>query len=245
MNKKKIIAEQIWSILAILVPTLLYIGYAVTKVYLWRFLITAFLLALVLTYLLKASIGTSGIWKEYGAIPLAFLFSIIGDFFLHLKGTSLQALCPSLPSFLTTFILGVAFFFLAHCSYIVFFLKHGKVNWFIMWTLVGLMAIYSATMLMPSIKDKAISIAVILYILISCLSVSCAAGMKMDKGIKYLMVAGISSLLFSDYLISQHNFLHVNFGYFLMLPTYYLSQVLISIALFTILLGKTRNRCSQ
>ena len=232
MNKKIIITEQLWGILAIIIPTLLYIGYAVTKVYLWRFLITAILLALVLSYLVKVGTGMSGIWKEFGAIPLAFLFSIIGDFFLHLKGTSLQALCPSLPSFLTTFILGVAFFFLAHCSYIVFFLKHGKVNWLIMWTLIGLMAIYSATILMRGIEDNAIRIAIILYIIISCLSVSCAAGMKIDKGMKYLMVAGISSLLFSDYLISQHNFLHVNFGYFLMLPTYYLSQVLISIALF-------------
>ena len=232
MNKKIIITEQLWGILAIIIPTLLYIGYAVTRVYLWRFLLTAFLLASVLAYLIKTGSGKSGIWKEFGAIPLAFLFSIIGDFFLHLKGTSLQALGLALPSFLTTFISGVAFFFLAHCSYIVFFLKHGKVNWLIMWTLIGLMAIYSATILMRGIEDNAIRISIILYIIISCLSVSCAAGMKIDKGMKYLMVAGISSLLFSDYLISQHNFLHVNFGYFLMLPTYYLSQVLISIAIF-------------
>ena len=78
-----------------------------------------------------------------------------------------------------------------------------------------------------------------LYILVSCVSVSSAAAMPlsdaMDRTAKTLVIIGISSLLFSDFLISLHDFVGIPTGYFLMLPTFYLSQILVTGAIIHLL----------
>ena len=134
---------------------------------------------------------------------------------------------------------GVGLYFIAHFWYICFTLRDKKINW---WLLGGLLAAFIAyffILLVPNISNQGIRIAVMLYILVSCVSVSSAAAMPlsdaMDRTAKTLVIIGISSLLFSDFLISLHDFVGIPTGYFLMLPTFYLSQILVTGAIIHLL----------
>ena len=204
------------------VPVVLFPIYAATGIFWFRCAIIVFLLFYVL-WLLFARVPKEH-RKKTAFIPAAFFFSIIGDLFLHFD----EGRAP-------LFIAGVAVYFVAHMSYIGFTLRRGKVNWWMMGLLTALFTIYFIVLLVPNISDKGILVAVFLYILVSCFSVSAASGMPlgagMDRLAKGLVIGGISSLLFSDFVLSLHDFVGVQTGYFLMLPTFYLSQMLVTAAL--------------
>lgn len=206
----------------LLVPVVLYTAFAITDIFWFRCAIIVFLLAYVL-WLLFAKVPKEHRCKA-AFIPAAFFFSIIGDLFLHFD----EGRAP-------LFIAGVAVYFVAHMSYIGFSLRRGKVNWWMMGILTTLFTVYFIFLLYPNISNTGILVAVFLYILVSCFSVSAASGMPlgdgMDKLAKGLVIGGISSLLFSDFVLSLHDFVGVQTGYFLMLPTFYLSQMLVTAAL--------------
>ena len=208
------------------VAVVLYILYAFTRIYWFRWSIIAFLLVFVLQLILRKS--PQGSLRKYLFIPLAFGFSIIGDMFLHYdKGRA------------PLFIAGVGFYFIAHIFYICYTLRKGRMNKVLFAILTVIFLAYYVWLLVPSISNAGVRIAVLLYILVSCLSVSCAAAMPyspaMDRTAKTLVVTGISSLLFSDFLISLHDFLKIDTGFFLMLPTFYLSQILVTAAVIHLL----------
>lgn len=211
------------------VAVILYILYACTDIYWFRWSIIAFLLLYVLQLILRKA--PKGSIMRYLFVPLAFGFSIIGDMFLHYD----EGRAP-------LFIAGVAFYFIAHVFYICYTLRKGNVNWVMLAVLTAVFIAYYFWLLVPSISNTGIRAAVLLYILVSCLSVSCASAMPygptMDKTAKLLVITGISSLLFSDFLISLHDFMGISTGYFLMLPTFYLSQILVSGAVIHLLDGR-------
>ncbi|MBQ5985017.1 MAG: hypothetical protein IJL56_08605 [Bacteroidales bacterium] len=208
------------------VAVILYVLYACTGIYWFRWSIIAFLLVFVLQLILRKA--PEGSLRKYLFVPLAFAFSIVGDMFLYYD----QGRAP-------LFIAGVAFYFIAHIFYICYTLRKGRVNGILLSVLTVIFLAYFIWMLVPSISNNGIRIAVLLYILISCLSVSCAAAMPygptMDKTAKILVITGISSLLFSDFLISLHDFMGIQTGYAMMLPTFYLSQILVSAAVIHLL----------
>ena len=222
MNKK-----LIYLLLATVVPAALFTAYACTEVYIWRCLIIFWLLALVTVLIVSAPKGSRDKYMKF--IPAAFGFSIVGDYLLHLaheKGALF-------------FIAGVIAYFIAHMSYIAFTMRKGKVNWWMFALLCVVFGLYFVFLLIPGIESMGIRIAVLAYVLVSAFSVSTASAMPlgptMDKTGKILVLCGICSLVVSDIILSLHDFVGISTGYFLMLPLFYLSQVLVSCGLIHIL----------
>lgn len=214
----------------LLVAVILYIIYALTGIYVSRAAIIVFLMFWCLYLIFRHASKDSR--KKFIFVPLAFLFSIFGDLCLHLDSNY-----PKYEAII--FIVGVALYFIAHVWYICFTLREGKINKLLLSILAVVFIVYFIFLLYPNISNNGIRVAVMLYILVSCVSVSSAAAMPygpdMDKTAKVLTVCGISSLLFSDFLISLHDFVGIPTGYSLMLPTFYLSQILVTGALIHLL----------
>ena len=210
-------------LLATVVPAGLYAAYAATEVYIWRCLIIFWLLGLALWLILSAPKERRDKYMKF--IPAAFAFSIFGDYLLHLaheKGAIF-------------FIAGVIAYFIAHMSYIGFTMRKGNVNWWMFALLCAVFTAYFIFLLIPGISSMGIRIAVLAYIFVSAFSVSAASGTPfgptMDRTGKILTLCGICSLVVSDILLSLHDFAGISTGYILMLPLFYLSQVLVTCAL--------------
>ncbi|MBR5700499.1 MAG: hypothetical protein IKX37_05335 [Bacteroidales bacterium] len=216
----------IYFLLATVVPAGLYAAYAATEVYIWRCLIIFWLLGLVLWIIFAAPKERRDKYMKF--IPAAFGFSIVGDYLLHLahdKGAMF-------------FIAGVIAYFIAHMSYIGFTMRKGKVNWWMFALLCVVFGLYFVFLLIPGIESMGIRIAVLAYIFVSAFSVSTASatpfGPTMDRTGKLLVLSGVCSLVVSDILLSLHDFAGIPTGYFLMLPLFYLSQVLVTCGLIHI-----------
>ncbi len=216
----------IYFLLATVVPAALYAAYAATEVYIWRCLIIFWLLGLVLWIIFAAPKERRDKYMKF--IPAAFGFSIVGDYLLHLahdKGAMF-------------FIAGVIAYFIAHMSYIGFTMRKGKVNWWMFALLCVVFGLYFVFLLIPGIESMGIRIAVLAYIVVSAFSVSTASatpfGPTMDRTGKLLVLCGVCSLVVSDILLSLHDFAGIPTGYFLMLPLFYLSQVLVTCGLIHI-----------
>jgi uncharacterized membrane protein YhhN len=211
--------KKYWPVIP---PVILYVLYEATGVFWFRFSIIAFLLCYVLLLIFaRTDNRTRG---KYLFIPCAFFLSIIGDLFLHYD----EGRAP-------LFIAGVVFYFIAHLSYIGFTLRKGKVNWWLMLLLCIGFGVYYILLLRPGISNPAIRIAVVAYILVSSLSLSTAAAMPVTAALwrttKILIICGIASLAISDAILALHDFGGIGTGYFLMLPLFYMSQILVTCAL--------------
>lgn len=155
------------------------------------------------------------------SLILAFLFSIIGDYFLSNKEKKD-----------IYFIYGIGAYFLAHIMYLVFCVLL-KVN--IVVLLVSFAALlviylaYYAIRLKPAIEDKNLSMAVIAYLLISCGVLACAISSMTISIVKALVISSIALIVFSDTLIAEADFIGNKKLSFLILPTYYLAQILLTV----------------
>jgi len=158
--------------------------------------------------------------KDTWFIIGAFMFSIAGDWFLsHMNGD------------LTMFSKGIALFFLAHIGYLMFALMNGKINWRFTGFLLLIYLSFFFIILYPAINDKILMLATLIYLLVSCLSLGAALGIKADPVIKWTFVFGIFLILFSDTIISLTEFLGYKTFDFLILPTYYLAHISITFSL--------------
>lgn len=154
-------------------------------------------------------------------IALAFILSIGGDWMLKFKDT--------IP---IRFIYGIGLYFLAHVSYLVFFLKHGKINIISLVVLLAGYGIFFVVSLVPAISDTLLLIAVLLYLIVSCVTLAAVIGVNITSKLsKWLFVAGIVCLVFSDTLIALKEFLGNDTLYFLMMPTFYLSYIFATAAI--------------
>lgn len=195
----------------LLLPILFMIGYLVTREYIFNFATTFSCIPIVVYYGMKE--------KRYAStviISLAFIFSIAGDWVLKIY-----------------FVYGIALFFIAHIWYIIYSLRNGKINKRLLLIISALALVYYIVFLMPAISDKVMNGAVLIYILISCLSVAAAKDLNAGYVTKELYFNGICCLIFSDILISMNKFLYIDIFYFLMLPTYYASQILVTAAIMS------------
>ena len=150
----------------------------------------------------------------------AFLFSIAGDWFMSNKlGDTMM------------FSKGIALFFLAHLGYLGFALVNGKIKW--RFTLIILMAylLFYFLLLIPSIDDKILRYAALIYLLISCLTFGTSIGIKGDKVFKWSYILGIFLIVFSDTIIALTEFLGYTTLDFMILPTYYLAHISITFSL--------------
>lgn len=158
--------------------------------------------------------------KETWLIIGAFLLSIAGDWFLsNMDGNPMM------------FSKGIALFFLAHVGYLMFAVFNGRIRWRFTGILLAVFLVFYFVILYPSINNKILILAVLIYLLVSCLSMGAAVGIKSDPLVKWSYAFGIFLILFSDTIISLKEFLGYNILNFIILPTYYLAHISITFSL--------------
>lgn len=158
--------------------------------------------------------------KDNWLIIGAFLFSIAGDWCLSnkLEDTSM-------------YVKGIALFFFAHLCYLLFAIFNGQIKWkFTIVFLIGFLLFFFLS-LYPSINDKVLMIAALVYLIVSCLSFGASLGIKDNSIFKWAYVFGIFLVLFSDTLISFTEFIGYKKFNFLILPTYYLAHISVTFSL--------------
>ena len=155
--------------------------------------------------------------KDIWMLVAAFLFSIIGDWFLsNMNGEGMM------------FVKGIALFFLAHVGYLAYALMNGKIKWTLTaMVLIGFLAFFFV-MLYPTFTDMVLMVASLIYLLISCFSLGASVGMKANGVVKWSYVFGIILILFSDTIISFKEFMDYHTFDFLITPTYYLAHICIT-----------------
>ena len=165
-------------------------------------------------------------WKQLKTVPdiwfviAAFLFSIAGDWFLSNKGDSFMM-----------FSAGIGLYLFAHVGYLWFALKNGRIHTLFTIVLLAGYLLFFFVKLYPALDDTILLIAVLVYLLISCLSLGAAFGIKLPSLIKWSYFAGVSLVLLSDTIISLNEFTSYSTLNFLILPTYYAAHMSITFAL--------------
>ena len=160
--------------------------------------------------------GSKDIWW----ILAAFLFSIIGDWFLsHKNGNSLM------------FIKGIALFFLAHVGYLLYALFNGRIKVVFTGILLVAYLAFFFLVLYPNFTDVPLMVASLVYLLISCFSLGAAMGMRGDPTAKQSFILGIVLIIFSDTIIAFKEFVDYHTFDFLITPTYYLAHIFITFSL--------------
>jgi len=151
------------------------------------------------------------------AVVVALVMSMVGDYFLSSRSGH--------PHY---FEAGIAAFFAAHLGFLRYALANGRLHKVALAILLGAFVPYCALALSPAIEGAVLWVAVWLYLLVSCVGLAAAFGLKQPLVVKILYVAGIGSLVFSDTLISLSEFLHWRAFNALILPTYYLAHLAVT-----------------
>ncbi len=174
--------------------------------------------ALILFLALRPRLGQAG--ADVYFVIAAFLFSTAGDYFLSNK--SGQALY---------FVIGIGLYLLAHLGYLGFAWRNGRLHWPVLALLLLVFLPYYALLLYPAIADPVLSFSVLAYLLISCLTLAVAAGLRLSQPPKGAYIFGVALIVLSDTIISLNEFLQYRQLNWLILPTYYLAHLSISYAL--------------
>ena len=170
--------------------------------------------------LLWAYQGRPAYRLDVTAVVLAFVFSAVGDYFLSNKGgTEIY------------FVVGIGMYFIAHLGYLAYAWRNGRIHRIVLGVLLVGYLIYYFVSLNPAISDPVLSGAVLLYLLISCLALAVAAGITLPAEQKWLYVFGIAMIVLSDTAISFNEFLDYRAFNWLILPTYYLAHLTVTLSL--------------
>jgi uncharacterized membrane protein YhhN len=151
----------------------------------------------------------------------AYVFCICGDSFLFHRGDSV--LC---------FVMGIVMFGLTHLNYLCLMLNNGRMSKTFGVIFTSLLLVYFATFLAPrNDLPLPLKIAVLVYLLLSCLTLSAAVGLRLPKPEKAVFILAISLMIFSDTTISFKEFLHWEKLNVLLMPTYYFSLIFMCIGM--------------
>ena len=153
------------------------------------------------------------VWFVIGA----FVFSAIGDYFLSSRRGHEHY-----------FVIGIAAFFVAHLGYLGFSLSNGRLHRITMGVLLAGYLPYFVFALKPAIGDPILFAAVLLYLLISCVGLAAAAGLRLPPLAKWFYVFGIFMVVLSDTIISFSEFLKFRDWNSWILPTYYLAHLTVT-----------------
>lgn len=153
-------------------------------------------------------------------VVAAFAFSMLGDYFLSTRRGREHY-----------FVLGIAAFWVAHLGYLAYALTRGRVHAHALILLLAGYLTYHFRVVAPAIDSPVLSSAVLAYLLVSCVSMAAAIGMRAPPLERGLYVAGVALILFSDTVISFKEFLNFHRLNAMILPAYYLAQILILHAL--------------
>lgn len=158
--------------------------------------------------------------KDVWMIVLAFLFSIGGDWFMSNRQDNTEM-----------FVAGIALFFVAHIGYLLYGLMNGKLRWGFTTIILAGYLVFFFLMLYPSIDNRILMLAALLYLLISCFSMGAATGINAKPIVKWAYVFGIFLVLFSDTIIALSEFAGYHVLNFLILPTYYAAHISVTFSL--------------
>lgn len=173
------------------------------------------IIILLLAYRIRIHLNRD-IWFILGA----FIFSIIGDWFLSNKG----------DSFLM-FAAGIGLYFISHAGYLGYALKNGILHKLFTALMLVLYLTFFFLVLWPAIDDAVLLSAVLLYLLISCFSLGASINLCFSPIVKWTYFSGIALVLFSDTIISFKEFTPYQDLNLLILPTYYAAHMLITFSL--------------
>lgn len=149
----------------------------------------------------------------------AFAASMVGDTYLSTRGDSVAR-----------FVTGVAAFGVAHVLYTAYGLAHGKMHWPVLALALAGFGAWFAVGLAPGIESRALLVAALGYTALSCVALGAAAGMRDRGAVKAPFVVGIALIVFSDSLIALGEFGGNRTMSALILPTYYLAHVAITLS---------------
>jgi uncharacterized membrane protein YhhN len=173
--------------------------------------------AIILVLLLRKQLkATPDVWF----VVAAFLFSIAGDWFLSNKGDSFMM-----------FSAGIGLYLFAHVGYLWFALRNGRMAKLFTIVLLTGYLLFFFVKLYPALDDTVLLVTVLLYLLISCLSLGAAFGIKLAPIVKWSYFAGVTLVLLSDTIIALNEFTSYGALNFLILPTYYVAHMSITFAL--------------
>jgi uncharacterized membrane protein YhhN len=153
-------------------------------------------------------------------VVAAFVFSAAGDYFLSNKRGREDY-----------FVIGIGLFLIAHFGYLTTAWLNGRVHRPVLMLLVAGFGGYYAAWLYPAIEGRVLAAAVLVYLLVSCLVMAVAAGVRWVPSVKVWYVLGIALIVLSDTIISFHEFLGIRTFNWLILPTYYLAHLAITFGL--------------
>ena len=180
----------------------------------------------------SAGFGILAVWLLMGAggfkrwdlwmIIGAFAFSIVGDYFLSNRDDSGMM-----------FVYGIGFFFLAHLGYLGFALYQGRLHRGVTVLFCAAYLVFFFTCLYGGISDPVLLWASLAYLFVSCFSMGAAWGIRRHGAFRNMYVAGIGLILFSDTLIAFREFMQYTRWDFLILPTYYLAHILVTLGVWT------------
>lgn len=159
--------------------------------------------------------------RHVGWLLAAMVWSMVGDYFLSSRNGH--------PEY---FVYGIGAFLVAHLGYLGFALKNGRISRLALGLLLLGYLPFFGFYLHPAITDSAVRYAALAYLLVSCVSMAAAFGLRLDLLPKAAYVAGIGLVLFSDTIIAWSEFLRYRQWNALILPTYYLAHMSVALALF-------------
>lgn len=149
--------------------------------------------------------------REIVSMVAGLLLSLVGDYFLATRSGHPHH-----------FEAGIASFLLAHLCFLRYALWNGRIHLLTLAVTLLMFVPYYGLALIPRTPDAVLRVAVLLYLLVSCVGFAAAMGMQVAAPGRWFYRIGIGSLVFSDTLISFSEFLHYRLLNRLILPTYYL-----------------------
>lgn len=152
-------------------------------------------------------------------VIMAFVFSIAGDWFLSTRNGQTDR-----------FVIGIGLFFVAHIGYLSYALVNGAMKKQFTAIFTAVFLVYYALVLFPAIDEMVLNVAVLIYLLISCLSFGIAVGFRGNREAAAAYIFGIFLVLFSDTIISIKEFVGIAEVDFLILPTYYMAHIAVTYA---------------
>jgi len=153
----------------------------------------------------------------------AFIFAIIGDYFLGIRTTQLG------------FILGILGFFLAHAGFLTYawhnITGRGQFRWPVFLVVFAGLLVYFFTILWPGLRDTIpLAIAVIVYMMISCATLTASVDLGGNRPWTWVFAVGVAFLVFSDTLVAARHFAGRTQLYGrLMWPTFYSAMIFMAL----------------
>jgi len=126
---------------------------------------------------------------------------------------------------------GIGLYLMAHVGYLWFALRNGRIHKLFTVILLAGYLLFFFVKLYPALDDTILLLAVLLYLLISCVSLGAAFGIQLTPVVKWSYFAGVTLVLLSDTIIALNEFTSYGALNFLILPTYYAAHISITFAL--------------